>query len=132
MYLNAFRIRMGLIIAGVLTMGIYVLAGGSLTPGAKPVIQIEFGIEPDEFIGSTVLIDGEAAGELKPFGRSWRTGFRVEEGKHTVEVVHPRYRCIPTRVTSGYGGRNVLLVLDFHSEYDSETQTSETVIGFQM
>ena len=127
MYLNAFRIRLSLMIAGGLVVGIYFLAGGSLRPGSKSVILIEYGMYPREFDGLEVLIDGEPAGRLQRFGSAFKTGFQVEDGDHIIELVHPEYRCEPARVTSGMGGRTVLLIPDFQ-QVSTASGESETVL----
>lgn len=114
MYLNAFRIRLALMGAGVLAMCLYLLAGGRLGPGNQGVIAIEYGAYPDLFEGLQVAIDGEAAGVLKPLGASTRTGFAVKEGRHLVRVNAEQYGC-RGRIVNVESGHTIMLVLDIGS-----------------
>jgi hypothetical protein len=123
------RIRLWLMISGILVVGIYLLAGGSFA-GPKNVILIEFGMYPDEFEGLEVYIDGQPAGELRRFGNAFKTGFEVDDGEHTVSVAHPDYECRPTRVFTGVGGQKVHLILDV-METTNDFGESETVFYFQ-
>jgi hypothetical protein len=123
MFLNLFRIRIGVMITGILLAGMYFAGGGSF--GNKPVIQIEFGMWPEEFEGCEVMIDDEVAGTLRRFGNAFRTGFEVKDGKHTVKLVHPELPSEPVTVTSGAGGRTVLLIADVHDVYrDGRSETT--------
>jgi len=115
MYLNAFRIRVALIGAGILTTIIYLAMGGRFGPGSKGAIQIEYGMYPDEFQGAEVLIDGQVAGTLKPFGSATRTGFEVTQGEHVVRIRHPRIASSERRVEIK-AGSGVLLILNIGSE----------------
>jgi hypothetical protein len=131
MYLNAFRIRLSLIGAGVLVMLVYLIAGGSLNPHSKAVILIDYTMYADDFDGREVLIDGEIAGTLRRFGGAFKTGFEVETGDHSVQIIHPAYRCPAKRVTTGPGGWTVHLIPDFASTRGPDGE-SETIIVFQM
>lgn len=115
MFLNVFKVRAVLAVAGMVVLAAYFAMGGSF--GSKSSIVIEFGMYPDEFIGSEVEIDGQVAGELKMFGNATRTAFQVKDGKHTVRIRHPEYASEEWKVDSGVGGRNVMIVLDFQSRY---------------
>lgn len=127
MYLNAFRIRLSLMGAGLLVIGIFLLMGGSLGLDRQTAIIIHFGIEPDEFAGCEVLIDNILVGTLQPVGRTYQNGFKVPAGEHVVELIHPEFRCLPTRVTTVKGASGAHLRVDFGSESLS-TGRLETVI----
>jgi len=128
MYLNAMRIRLGLMVAGALLFGFYLLNGGSFVLGSKSVILIEFGMYPDEFEGLEVLIDGESAGTLRRFGNAFKTGFEVEDGDHVVEVKHPEIPCRPVKVTSGYGGHRVMLIMDLEVAMAAGGRSEPTIV----
>jgi hypothetical protein len=126
MYLNAFRIRIGLIGAGILTTLIYVALGGRFGPGSKGAIQIEYGMYPEEFSGAEVLIDGEVAGTLKPFGSATRTGFEIERGEHAVRIRHPRFPSMERKVQVE-AGSGVLLILNITSGMASNGASRPTI-----
>jgi hypothetical protein len=128
-YLNAFRIRLALMGAGVLTLGIYLAMGGRLGPSDRGVVQIEYGIEPGELDGLAVEIDGQVVGKLRPFGSSYRTGFLVREGLHQVKLLHPTMDSEERRVEVS-STQPVLLVVDFQSRAD-ERGAVRSVLGFQ-
>jgi hypothetical protein len=117
MRLDAMRIRAALMLMGVVSLVVYLIAGGPLKP--KSVVTVEFGMYPDVFQGLTVEIDGEPAGTLQPFGAATRTGFEVKEGKHSIRVVHPRYSSVPRQVTAT-PGQPVLLIMDMQSTMDAQ------------
>jgi hypothetical protein len=119
---------LGLIGAGVVTMAVFLMMGGSFTP-TKGAIQIDFSMDDENFAGLEVEIDGEVAGELKYFGAMTRSGFEVEEGEHEVRVLHPEYRCEPARVEVAVG-EGVLLLLDYQI-VATGYNTSETVLTLQ-
>jgi hypothetical protein len=110
-FLNAFRIRLALMGAGVLTTLVYVAMGGKLGLGSTGVIAIEYGAYPEAFQGLEVAIDGRAVGPLKPLGAHTRTAFEVKEGQHEVRVIATRFTCRPRRVNVE-SGSSVLLVLN--------------------
>lgn len=112
MFANLWNVRIGAIVAGILLFGLYLVMGGPIGRRHQSVIQIEFGLYPDEFAGSQVEIDGQVAGELKRFGNAWRTGFEVREGRHAVRIRHPRFESKPRMVEAGVGAGMTLLVLD--------------------
>ncbi len=126
MYLNAFRIRVALIGAGIVTTLIYLAMGGRFGPGNKGAIQIEYGMYPDEFQGAEVVIDGAVAGMLKPFGSATRTGFEVEQGEHVVTIRHPRFDSRERRVEIK-PGRGVLLILNIGSDLSASGQERPTI-----
>jgi hypothetical protein len=112
MYLNAFRIRLALMAAGLVTIGLYLAMGGRFGPDPRGGVVIEFGADPAEFEGLTVAIDGRAVGSLKHVGGLYRTAFAVAGGAHQVRIDSPRYSCRPVMVTIG-DGKHVALMLDF-------------------
>lgn len=111
MFLNAFRIRLALMGAGILSAILYAAMGGRFGPSNAGVIQIEYGVYPEAFQGLQVAIDGQPAGELKPFGAATRTGFEVEEGRHEVRIISSRFTSRP-RSVNVESGHTVMLVLD--------------------
>jgi hypothetical protein len=127
MYLNAFRIRLSLMAAGLIVVGIFIMMGGSLGLDRKTAIIIHFGIEPQEFTGCEVMIDSVLVGRLQPVGRTYQNGFKVPAGEHLVELIHPEYRCLPTQVTTVRGASGAHLRVDFDSHRLS-TGKYETVI----
>ena len=124
MFMNVFKVRAAMAIAGVVMLIGFLAMGGSF--GDKNSIMIEFGMYPEEFEGCDVEIDGEVVGKLQMFGQATRTAFAVNDGKHTIRVIHPDLKCDAMSITSGAGGSDVMLILDFMGERDGET-----VIGFQ-
>ena len=123
MFLNIFHVRAVLFLAGILVLIGYIAAGSSF--GSKSTIIIEFGMYPEEFEGLDIEIDGTVVGKLQKFGQATRTSFQVKDGKHAVRVLHPEYQSITENVTTGAGGRHVMLILDIHNSGD------DVVIGFQ-
>lgn len=128
MRLDATRMRAALMVAGVLMLAMYLAFGGRLAP--RPAVQIEFGMYPEVFRGMTVEIDGKPAGTLKPLGSVHRTAFTVEEGRHTVRVVHPLYASIERDVDVRANGRPVLLILDLQPTVN-ERGRAQTALAFQ-
>jgi hypothetical protein len=55
MFLNAFRIRLTLMGAGILTLVISLAMGGRTGPSKDGVVMIEFGMYPDEFTGAVTF-----------------------------------------------------------------------------
>jgi hypothetical protein len=129
MFLDAMKIRIGMILVGLVMMGVYVAYGGRFGPGDRGVIQIEYGAYPEMFAGLTVEIDGKPAGVLKSFGRSTRTVFSVKEGEHTVRVLHPNLLSEP-RLVDARTTLPVLLILDEHMAVDEHGATRQA-IAFQ-
>lgn len=124
MFLNIFKVRGVMAIAGIVVMIGYFVMGGSF--GATNSVMIEFGMYPEEFEGCEVEIDGEVVGKLQMFGQATRTAFAVKDGRHTIRVIHPEFVCDSRTITSGVGGSSVMLILDFMGERDGQG-----VIGFQ-
>lgn len=116
MQLNIVHVLLGLAIAGVVVLVGYLASGGSF--GSKSTIDIEFGMYPEEFEGLEVEIDGEVVGRLERFGDATRTRFAVADGRHTVRVLHPQMESRGQEVTTGVGGRTVMMVLDIASMGD--------------
>jgi len=128
MFLDAFKIRLGLMGVGAIALAFYLLAGGRFGPGDHGTIQIEYGIDPDRFEGMQVAIDGRPAGELKSFGAATRTAFAVDEGRHEIRVVSEDFAC-RSRTVNIESGRTVMLVLDFGGSASSDGSTlSELVL----
>ena len=125
MFVNIFWVRVAFVAIPLVAMVGYLAAGGSFEQ--KPNITIEFGTEAALFAGSEVEIDGEVVGVLQRFGNANRTAFAVEDGKHTIRVLHPDYESRSVTVNSGAGAHSVLLVLDF---VDSGRPGDKPAIGF--
>jgi hypothetical protein len=98
MQLNAFRIRLALMAAGLVVALIYLAATGQI--GGKPhgTIAIEWGAYLDEFAGLSVEVDGRYAGKLTYLGARATTGFEVAEGSHSVRVVGSKWNSVPRTV----------------------------------
>ena len=124
MFLNIFKVRGVMAIAGIVVMIGYFAMGGSF--GATNSVTIEFGMYPEEFEGCDVEIDGKVAGKLQMFGQATRTAFAVKDGRHSIRVIHPEFASDSHTITSGGGGSSVMLILDFMGERDGQT-----LIGFQ-
>ncbi len=122
MYLNAFRIRLALMAAGVLVGILYMLMTGGAGLGKGSAIIIHFGMEPEVFEGCEVIIDDIPAGTLTRVGATFQNGFKVKPGEHIVRLVHPEYDCVPTRVTTVAGSMGAMLRLDFRSSYNANQQ----------
>jgi len=91
--------------------------------GPQYVIQVRFDMDPEFLIGAEVVIDGQVAGTLQRVGSRTITGFRVEEGDHTVEVRLDGCNSDTARITTGFGGTRVVLM----AVPDSETRGAEQV-----
>jgi hypothetical protein len=128
MFLNIFKVRLALAAAGLVVLAGYLVAGGGFGP--KSTISIEYGMYPREFAGLQVEIDGKVVGTLEGFGNATRTSFQVKDGRHSVRVLHPDLECLPRTVTSGTGGRNVMLVLDY-ADRTTPDGSLQTVLTFQ-
>jgi hypothetical protein len=94
------RQRLGVLVGAILLMLFWRFCGGA--PGH--LVQVDFSIDPELFFGAEVVIDGEVVGSLQPSGARNLTGFRVEEGEHTVEIRLDGYLTEPTRFVAGFGG----------------------------
>jgi hypothetical protein len=113
MFLNSWRMRLGLIAAGILLAGTWLICGGGLTPGAETGILIEFGADPDRFAGMDVEVDGRIVGKLERLGQATRTAFALDPGEHDVRIVHPEFNTIPARVSCNTPGIKPMLVLNY-------------------
>ena len=102
---------------------IVILLARACMGGPQYVIQVQFGMDPEFLIGAEVIIDGEVAGTLERMGGRTVTGFRVEEGEHTVEVRREGCDSDQANVTTGFGGTTVVLM----AVPDSETRGVEEV-----
>ena len=122
MFARSLRWRVAVIVAGLLTVLLWVAPGGAGTS----VIIIEFGMDPQTLEGAEVLINDEYVGHLQRMGSRTQTGFKVSDGLHRVSVRHPRYGSTSTEVTSGAGEERVMLMADFESRWEDGKQ--ETVI----
>ena len=118
--MNSWRIRLGIIGAGVVLLLFYLFMGGELIPGSKPGILIEFGADPGEFEGLQAEIDGKVVGELKRYGQATRSGFTVSKGEHMVRVIHPRLECEPLKVEATLPGIKTMLLLEYDDSVDSK------------
>lgn len=112
-----------LVVGSILAVAWWMIAGGN-----QSIVMIEFGMYPELFQGAEVVIDGEVAGRLTPLGAATRTGFKVDEGDHEVSLRHPKYPSAPTTVTSGFGGRHVMLIADVHTRIAEGTRDTEPVL----
>lgn len=110
MDLDAFRIRLAFMAAGLIALAIYVMAGGRLGPSNKGTVLIEYGAYPEAFEGLQIAIDGEPAGTLKSIGAQTRTAFAVKEGSHRITVVGAKFACQPREVDVKSGGTVMLLL----------------------
>jgi hypothetical protein len=129
MFLDAMKIRIGMILVGIILVGVYFAAGGRIGAGDRGVIQIEYGAYRDDFQGLTVEIDGKAAGTLHGFGPSTRKAFAVSEGDHAVRIIHPHLPSEMRMVKVG-AGHTVMLILDEHMALDGHGREREE-IAFQ-
>jgi K+-transporting ATPase A subunit len=112
MFLNSWRIRLGMIGAGVVLAIAWVMCGGSLFPSSQGKILIEFGANPDGFAGCDVEIDGRIAGKLERFGQATRTAFPVDPGTHQVRVVDPQFDSTPVPIEAPGGGMSTMVLLE--------------------
>jgi hypothetical protein len=115
MHLNLSRVHMGALGGGVVLMMAFWMCGGL---SDAPVVQIEFGMDADQFEGLDVLIDGQVVGKLRRYGQATRSGFEVDKGSHDVCVQHPQYGCSPARVTTDKPGQKLLLLLEYEEVYE--------------
>lgn len=128
MFLNVFKVRLAMALAGIIVLVGYVAAGGSF--GGKSSIIIDFGMYSRDLEGARVEIDGEVAGTLQMFGQATRTAFAVKDGEHTVRILHPDLAGHPQTVITGVGGRDVMLIADIF-EMRGEDGEVRATIGFQ-
>lgn len=118
MFLNALRIRIGMVVSGVLLAIGWAAFGHSLFPSTQARILIEFGADPEQFAGLDVEIDGRIAGQLERVGQATRTAFAVEPGTHQVRVVGPAFDSAPATIDARHSGMSTMVLLE-HSEVPS-------------
>ena len=116
MQLNALHMRFGAIATGVVMVIMYYACFGSAME--KPIIQIEFGMDPDRFEGAQVEIDGEIVGTLKRHGQATRSGFQVEKGTHSVRVIVPGIPCEVVQVPAEIPGLAAMVMIDYQEQTD--------------
>ena len=127
MFLDAFKIRLGLMGVGAIALALYLMAGGRFGPGNHGTIQIEYGTYPDQFEGMQVAIDGQPAGVLKSYGAATRTAFAVEAGRHEIRVVSQDFAS-RARVVNIESGRTVMLILDVGGSVSSDGATRPELV----
>lgn len=113
MFLNALRIRIGMVVAGVLLAVGYASFGHSLFPSTQARILIEFGSDPDNFAGLEVEIDGQVVGQLERIGQATRTAFPVEPGQHQVRVLGPAFDSAPATIDAPNPGMSTMVLLEY-------------------
>lgn len=128
MYLNSWGIRLGIIGAALVLLLFYLLWGGELFPGTKPGILIEFGSDPDEFVGLPVEIDGKIVGKLERFGQATRTGFTTTKGPHIVRVVSPNIPCEPLKIDNLLPGMKRMLLLEYDEVSDGSGRMKQVLL----
>ena len=112
------------IMAGVITLLLYLVLGGSLSNPS--VIQIDFAMYPEDFEGLDVEIDGKVVGKLQKYGQRMVSGFEVDKGVHLVRIDSPDVGCPPIKVTVDESEK-VRLMLDYGSIVN-ENGRSTTII----
>ncbi|HKQ97848.1 MAG TPA: hypothetical protein VJV75_08235 [Candidatus Polarisedimenticolia bacterium] len=113
MFLSALRIRIGLVVVGVLLAVGWAAFGHSLFPSTQARILIEFGSDPDSFTGLEVEIDGRVVGQLEKIGQATRTAFPVEPGTHQVRVVGPAFDSAPATIDAPNPGMSTMVLLEY-------------------
>jgi hypothetical protein len=98
MRLDAIRIRVMMMSAGLLTVLIFLIASGRIGGRPHGMIAIEWGAYPEAFAGLDVEVDGQVVGKLTYLGARAASGFEVAEGPHEVRVVGPKWRSVPRKV----------------------------------
>jgi hypothetical protein len=129
MFLDAMRIRLGLMGVGLVAFLVYLIGGGKLGPGPGGSIVIEYGIDAHAFEGAAVEVDGALVGKLAPFGSATRTGFPVKRGLRSVRVLTPSFES-ETRRVEVLAGRTVMLIVDVQERTDGRGK-SRPVVTFQ-
>ena len=77
---------------------------------SQPAIVVDYGIEPKEFEGRDIELDGKIVGKLKREGQKPRTSFPVEAGDHAIRVAGQKYDSSPEVVTVKAGEELVVFV----------------------
>lgn len=119
MFLNALRIRIGLVVVGIIMTAAWMLCGGSPLPGSQARILIEFGSDPDQFAGLDVEIDGAIVGKLERVGQATRTAFPVKPGTHQVRVVGPAYDSRAVPIDAPNPGLSTMVLLEYDDGYST-------------
>jgi hypothetical protein len=112
MVLNLWRMRLGAIAASIILFVVLVALTGSLIPGSKPGIVIEFGTDPETFTGLEVEVDGKIVGKLERFGQATRKAFALSRGEHSVRVVSPHFESTAITVKTQLPGFKPMFILD--------------------
>jgi len=114
--LRSLRWRAALVVAGGLTVLWWFLARSE---GTGYLLQIDYSWGGEFLDSAQVVIDGEVAGVLQPYGKRQRvTGFPVEPGEHQILVRTERCEGEPRSVTlSPSENRFVLLMADIDDGY---------------
>ncbi len=126
MFLNALHIRFALIGSSVVLVVVYLMFGGSL--GSPEIVQIDFGMYPDLFEGCEVEIDGKIVGKLEGTGQVTRSGFKVEQGRHVIRVLHDEVGSQEI-VVEVAKGEKVRVMLEMVDSYDSKSGATQAMIG---
>ena len=108
---------------------VLLIACGAM-PDDRPRISIEFGMYPDLFGDSLVIIDARPVGRLETTGKATRTSFPVEIGEHEVSIRHSTLRCQRRRVDCAMRGQKVRLLADLQERAMRDGRV-ETVIVLQ-
>jgi hypothetical protein len=111
MFLDAMRLRLSLMAAGLVALVVVSLSGGWFGPRNANTLTIDYAIDTRAFEGAQVEVDGRIVGTLAPTAHAARTVFMVGKGLHAVRVLHPDYACAPRRVDVS-GGSGELLMLE--------------------
>ncbi len=114
--LRLLRWRAALVLAAAATVALWFFLGRD---GTGYLVQIDYTWAGEYLDSAQVVIDGEVAGVLQPYGRRQRvTGFPVEPGEHQVLVRTDRCEGEPRTVTlSPAETRFVLLMADIEDGY---------------
>jgi hypothetical protein len=76
-------------------------------------IQIEFGMDPESFVGAEVWVDGDSVGVLERYRGRTLNGFRVEAGPREVRLMKEGFGSEPTTVdVGGFGSRSLRLMAE--------------------
>ena len=96
---------------------------GGCMPGLddSPKVAIEFGADPEHFLGLPVEIDGKVVGKLEKIGALTRRAFPVTKGEHSVRVVDAGMECKPVTVKAELKMQKIMLLL----EYEETTSVAD-------
>ena len=79
---------------------------------SRPHVVIEFGMYPDLFEGLDVQIDGKTVGQLKKTGAITRTGWPLDKGEHTIQVLSPKFESQPYKLNAELRMQKIMLILE--------------------